>query len=336
MIRRRSLFAAAALAAALAFPAWAQVPAADTAAMRFGRAYTQWFYAGKDTALWGGFSPLVQERYGRMEVLAGMRRGLEEWGPEQEVVSERVDAANGYTRYTRVARHASGDRRSRLTWVTDTLGMIWHFEVEPIPQAVPSEFEDYQTRTALRLPFDGEWSVWWGGRTFDVNVHVLSRRGDRFGYDFRVERDGAAHTGDGRQLEQYHCWGLPVLAPADGRVVAAVDGTADAPPAQSSHVIDTGNHVMLDHGSGEFSVLSNLRNGSVAVRAGDAVSAGQKLGECGNSGNHPTPLVHYHLQNSARTDRRAVGVPAQFTGYVADGVPVARGEPVKGQTIRPQ
>jgi len=33
---------------------------------------------------------------------------------------------------------------------------------------------------------------------------------------------------------------------------------------------------------------------------------------------------------------RGEGLPAQFTGYVADGRPVERGEPVKGQTIRPR
>jgi hypothetical protein len=31
---------------------------------------------------------------------------------------------------------------------------------------------------------------------------------------------------------------------------------------------------------------------------------------------------------------KGVGLPAQFQGYVADGEAVARGEPVKGQTIR--
>jgi hypothetical protein len=33
---------------------------------------------------------------------------------------------------------------------------------------------------------------------------------------------------------------------------------------------------------------------------------------------------------------QAQGLPAQFNAYLANGQPVARGEPVKGQTIRAQ
>jgi hypothetical protein len=31
---------------------------------------------------------------------------------------------------------------------------------------------------------------------------------------------------------------------------------------------------------------------------------------------------------------KGVGLPAQFLDYVADGEPVERGEPVKGQVVR--
>jgi murein DD-endopeptidase MepM/ murein hydrolase activator NlpD len=92
--------------------------------------------------------------------------------------------------------------------------------------------------------------------------------------------------------------------------------------------------VILDHGNGEFSLLAHLRRGSVAVRPGATVAAGQKLGECGNSGNTSEPHLHYHLQNTA-VFGRAEGLPAQFMVYTADGRPVTRGEPVRGQTIHP-
>jgi murein DD-endopeptidase MepM/ murein hydrolase activator NlpD len=92
--------------------------------------------------------------------------------------------------------------------------------------------------------------------------------------------------------------------------------------------------VILDHGNGEYSLLAHLRHGSVAVAAGARISAGDKVGECGNSGNTTEPHLHYHLQDTP-VFGRAEGLPAQFTGYVADGRPVARGEPVRGQTIHP-
>jgi murein DD-endopeptidase MepM/ murein hydrolase activator NlpD len=64
------------------------------------------------------------------------------------------------------------------------------------------------------------------------------------------------------------------------------------------------------------------------------VARGQRLGECGNSGNSSEPHLHYQLQDGPEMGPSA-GLPAQFTDYLADGQPVARGEPVRGQAIRP-
>ena len=56
------------------------------------------------------------------------------------------------------------------------------------------------------------------------------------------------------------------------------------------------------------------------------------VGECGNSGNSPAPHLEYRLQNS-RGRPLPQTLPAQFVDYVADGAPVALGEPVRGQTV---
>ena len=53
-----------------------------------------------------------------------------------------------------------------------------------------------------------------------------------------------------------------------------------------------------------------------------------------NSGRSSEPHLHYHLQNSAQFGAGA-GLPAQFLDYTADGERVARGEPIRGQTISP-
>ena len=94
-----------------------------------------------------------------------------------------------------------------------------------------------------------------------------------------------------------------------------------------------GNHVVIDHG-GEFSFLAHLRQGSVSVKAGDRVSAGQPLGRCGNSGNTTMPHLHYHLQTTA-VFAQGAGLPAQFNDYRADGQRVARGEPQRGEHLEP-
>jgi len=42
-----------------------------------------------------------------------------------------------------------------------------------------------------------------------------------------------------------------------------------------------GNHVVLDFGNGSYAALAHLRRGSVLVRPGDHVNAGEQLAECG-------------------------------------------------------
>lgn len=88
--------------------------------------------------------------------------------------------------------------------------------VRPTPRPAATGHEDHRTRTALRLPFRGEWYVAWGGREAHQNRHVRARD-QRFAYDFVVLRDGSTHEGDGSENADYHCFGRPVLAPAGGR-----------------------------------------------------------------------------------------------------------------------
>jgi hypothetical protein len=327
---------AAALTAFVAVPALAQQPA-DSARMRTGRSYTQWFYEGKTDTLWALFTPEMRGHAPTAGDLAAFRGQIAiQLGAETAVVSESVADDGGVTVYTRIARFEKAPAPLRLVWATDAGGRVSGFGVRPAgPQGpAPSRFLDYTTKTALRLPFDGEWFVFWGGRTVEQNYHAAHAH-QRFAYDLVVMRGGKSHDGDGKSLEQYYCWGRPILAPGAGTVSVAVDGLPDQEPGKMDPANAAGNHVMIDHGNGEFSLLAHLRRGSVAVRPGERVEAGRKIGECGNSGNTSEPHLHYHLQNTG-VFGGGEGLPAQFAGYVADGRPVERGEPVRGQTIRPR
>ena len=57
---------------------------------------------------------------------------------------------------------------------------------------------------------------------------------------------------------------------------------------------EAGNAVVVGHGDGWETQYSHLRRGSVCVRPGDVVSAGQKLGVAGLSGH--TEFVHLHFE----------------------------------------
>jgi murein DD-endopeptidase MepM/ murein hydrolase activator NlpD len=331
---RSRILAAALLSAA---PAAAQTADGDTARMRTGRTYAQWFYEGKTDTLWALLVPEMRAMMPAAQQFAAFQAQVESrWGREVALVSETAAAANGATAYRRVARFEPGLVVVSVTTLPD--GRINGFQIRPyVPRpsvAAPSRFLEYTTKTPLRLPFDGEWFVGWGGRTVRQNYHA-AHPDQRFAYDLVVTRDGKSHQGDGRALEQYYCWGRPILAPGAGTVTTAVDGLPDQQIGQTDSANAPGNHVVLDHGNGEFSLLAHLKRGTVAVKAGDRVQAGAKLGECGNSGNTSEPHLHYHLQNSA-VFGRGEGLPAQFQSYTADGRPVERGEPLQGQTIWPR
>ncbi|MEO7251811.1 MAG: M23 family metallopeptidase, partial [Arenimonas sp.] len=218
-----------------------------------------------------------------------------------------------------------------------THGSIGGFFIRPDQSAAqmtaPSTHLDYQTRTSLRLPFEDEFHVFWGGRTIEQNYHAADGN-QRFALDLLILRAGASHNGGGRRNEDYYCFGKPVLAPAAGKVLEVVDGTSDNVPGQMNPKTVTGNRVIINHGSSEYSVLAHLRNGSLRVKSGDTVQAGDRVGDCGNSGNSSEPHLHYQLQDGPAFGTSA-GLPAQFSNYVADDKPVARGEPTRGQRIRP-
>jgi murein DD-endopeptidase MepM/ murein hydrolase activator NlpD len=76
-------------------------------------------------------------------------------------------------------------------------------------------------------------------------------------------------------------------------------------------------------------MMNHLKQNSLKVKRNDQVKTGDVLAECGNSGSGPVPHLHFQMQKSAGTP-----LPAQFTDYVADGKPVANGEPVRGQMVK--
>jgi hypothetical protein len=190
---------------------------------------------------------------------------------------------------------------------------------------------DYATKTALAPPFYGRWLVVWGGRTLEQNYHAVARD-QRFAYDLVAVHDSLDHSGDGRVNSDYFAFGMPIVAPAAGKVVEAVDGVYDNPPHQGNPKQPAGNHVILDLGNGEYALLAHFKKGSVRVHADQTVAAGDTLALCGNSGNSSQPHLHFHLQNGPALFG-ADGLPAPFTGYASNGTPVEKGEPVKGEVI---
>ena len=195
-----------------------------------------------------------------------------------------------------------------------------------------SQYLGYTTKAAIRLPCRGEWYVLWGGRSLAQNYHAFTRD-QRFATDLLMVKDGHSHRGDGKALTDYYCWDQPVLAPAAGTVVWARDSVPDNAPGHMDPAHPTGNSLILDLGGGEYLLLAHMRPGSLRYTVGDHVPADAEVGRCGNSGNTTEPHIHVHLQNGP-PPFDADGLPLQFVDFVADGRPVARGEPQQGQRVQ--
>ncbi|MEQ1818763.1 MAG: M23 family metallopeptidase [Terricaulis sp.] len=117
-------------------------------------------------------------------------------------------------------------------------------------------------------------------------------------------------------------YGRELIAPGAGVVVIARGDRPDQPvPGESNedfHVPefrgsgDPGNHVIIDHGNGEFSLVAHLMAGSLAVRQGQRVAQGQRIGRLGNSGDSFAPHVHHQLQDGASW-QSASALPCRYS-----------------------
>lgn len=302
--------------------------------MESGREHTRQFLQGDLDTLWKDMTPQMHEALGSSQTLKDLHAALQgRFGAEEEVLSEDVSEEAGYQVYARKARHQRNMRPLSTKFMYDAEGRIAGFFTQPVEEAAPSSFLDYRTKASLRLPFEGPWHVYWGGRSIDENYHAVDRA-QRFALDFVMVKDGATHSGEGRALDDYHCWNRPILAPAGATVVAVVDSLPDLPVGEMDPQNPAGNHVVLDFGNDEFGFLAHLRKDSVKVAVGDQVEPGQEVGRCGNSGNSTEPHLHFHLQTSS-TLHEGEGLPAQFVGYSANGKDVERGEPRRGETVEP-
>jgi hypothetical protein len=304
-----------------------------TDAMTQGRMYMQWFYENNTEKLWNHFSDEVKQSFGgSIEQFADAQEAfIAEAGPETEIIDEREIYFDPNAVYERAAWLEKAGKW-RFYYFMDSSYLIHEIEISPLSEEAPTNYLDYETVTALRLPFEEEWVTLWGGKTTFDNYHA-KEADQRFAYDFLVFKDGFYFKGNGSRNEDHYCFGLPVLAPGAGTVVASENNVFDNTPGVENWEQPLGNYLIIDHGNDEFSFLAHFKQGSLTVSVGDTVAAGQLIGQCGNSGGSDLPHLHYHLQNT-QVPFEGEGLPAQFKSFFADGVFVQRGEPMRGERVQ--
>ena len=221
-----------------------------------------------------------------------------------------------------------GIRRRRLSApMRVTLGLallsiwpaLWGFGLLTI--TFPASLDKTAPSATIRLPSDEALSVAWGGDDVAVNHHAASPD-QRWAYDLVVE---PAMHGSSR-LEDYGCYGTPVVAPTAARVHYSIDGQPDESPGKPSANFRNplGNAVVLALDTGTYLVIAHLKPGSVPVAEGDEVAEGEHIGSCGNSGNTSEPHIHIH---HPRQDPKsypinfAEGLPLYFRDHDGPSMP---------------
>ncbi len=134
----------------------------------------------------------------------------------------------------------------------------------------------------------------------------------------RTEND-ASFKGPADDIRSYLSYESPVLAAANGKVVAVRDGIPDNKPGHVGAealklTLETivGNFVVLDLGHGQFAWYAHLQPGSLRVKVGQRVKRGAVIALVGNSGSSFEPHLHFEVTTSPMA-MRGEGVP-----YVID------------------
>lgn len=114
------------------------------------------------------------------------------------------------------------------------------------------------------------------------------------------------HTGIDTNIRSFREMdiGVPVFAALDGRVISVQDGEFDRNHGPTVSRFD--NHVVVEHGTGRFTIYGHLRKG-IQLKRNDRVVAGQQLGWTASSGNSSWPHLHF-------TSQVASAVHEPFTG----------------------
>lgn len=195
--------------------------------------------------------------------------------------------------------------------------------------------------TAVALPVAGRWMAL-NSPADRVPSHGVQAYGQTYALDLLREPDDGSRPSFGwlplaRRPGEFPAFGEPIFAAADG-VVVRVSGrqrdhwSRNSWPALLYVLVEgmvreltgpgrvLGNHVIVDLGGGAYAAYAHLRRGSLQVKKGDRVRAGQHIADCGNSGNTTEPHLHFHLMDHPRV-LLAAGLPVSFDSFEVDGQP---------------
>ena len=230
------------------------------------------------------------------------------------LIASQVFAFHGARDTLRVRVHGNVDGRA-----TEFAGSI----------PIKSEF----AQNNYIFPLRGVWYVGYGASFHTGHRWAIP---EEFALDIaKIGESGLSHKGDGTRFDDYYAYGADVLAAADGRVTSVANDQQEDPSAmqrpnetqeayfarlqkeQGERLAKgltaiTGNYVMIDHGKNEYPLYAHLQPGSVRIRVGDQVKAGDVIGKLGSSGNSTEPHLHFHVCDKP-DPLMCAGIPVNFS-----------------------
>lgn len=194
----------------------------------------------------------------------------------------------------------------------------------------------YLAKTNFNLPLKDKLIVWDGHdfyshhRRFPIGLPEQQAKGitansNRYAYDLvSIDEKGNMYQNDPYKKENWYIFGKPVYAPAGGKIIESLNNIPDNEfngktiihPKLPGNTDPTGmgNHVIIDHGNGEFSILLHMEKGSIKVKTGEIVNSGQQIGNIGFSGDAIFPHLHYTVMGGLG-ELVSEGVPSYFNNY---------------------
>jgi hypothetical protein len=125
---------------------------------------------------------------------------------------------------------------------------------------------------------------------------------ERYGIDImkyaNVNNKYNLFNGDPYKNESYFAYGQPIYAVGDGIVYGIMDGIKDnipgSGPSNPNSKTISGNYIILKL-KNNYAFYAHLIPGSLNVKVGDKVYAGDKIARLGNTGNSSMPHLHFHI-----------------------------------------
>ena len=203
--------------------------------------------------------------------------------------------------------------------------------VKPFKEGNLPKLERNQTK--FILPFKGEWTVFWGGDTKELNYHI-ENEAQKGAFDIVItDENGKSYKNSGEKNEDYYAFEKELIAPCDAEVVIVVDGIKDNKPGEMNSYFILGNTVILKTDNDEYLLFAHFKQNSIVVKQGENVEKGELLGLCGNSGNSSEPHLHFHIQN-VEDINQATGAKSYFEEIYVNGELKKDYSPIKNEKIK--